>query len=132
LYRWVEHTAEVELALEGSSRREILAEALAALAELLEFGGEKGNRERRAVTISGADADDALLVAWLEELLYLAEAEGFVATDLVDLDLRSGGLEARVDGVVGEPPPLVKAVTLHRLLFEAQGDVYVARVVLDV
>jgi len=37
-----------------------------------------------------------------------------------------------VAGVLGEPPPLVKAVTYHRLAFEPSGERYVARVVLDV
>jgi SHS2 domain-containing protein len=135
VYRWVEHTSEVELALEGDSRREILADALAALAELLGFGdgdARVAGAERRVLTISEAESDDALLVAWLEELVYVAEAEGFVATELVDLQLWPDGLDARVDGVVDEPPPLVKAVTLHRLRFEPQGEGYVARVVLDV
>src|SRR4051794_28643889 len=101
VYRWVEHTSEVELALEGDSRREILADALSALAELLGFGdgdSRAAGAERRVLTISEAESDDALLVAWLEELVYVAEAEGFVATVLVDLQLWPGGLEARVDG----------------------------------
>jgi SHS2 domain-containing protein len=135
VYRWVDHTAEVELAVEGASRQEILSDALAALAELLGVGSTDragGGTQQRSLSVDEAGGDDGLLVAWLEELLYLAEMEGFVATELVDLDLRPGALRARVNGVVDEPPPLVKAVTLHRLLFRRRGAGYVARVVLDV
>ena len=35
-------------------------------------------------------------------------------------------------GFLDEPPPLVKAVTYHRLAFARSGDGYAARVILDV
>ena len=138
VYRWVDHTAEVELALEGACEREVFAAALAALAELLGFPPEKGRHEpeeQRTVTVAQGQPDGdraALLVGWLEELVFLAESQGFVATRLLDLELTPAGLGARVGGLIDAPPPLVKAVTLHRLMFEPRGEGYVARVVLDV
>lgn len=129
MYRWVDHTAEVELEIEAGGEREVLEEALRALAELL--GIEGSGDVARAVTVEAADRP-ALLAGWIEELAFLAETEGFVATRLLDVDLQSHGLHATVAGVLGEPPPLVKAVTYHRLAFEPSGERYVARVVLDV
>ena len=129
MYRWVDHTAEVELEIEAGGEREVLEEALRALAELL--GIEGSGDVARAVTVEAADRP-ALLAGWIEELAFLAETEGFVATRLVDVDMQSHGLHATVAGVLGEPPPLVKAVTYHRLAFEPSGERYVARVVLDV
>ena len=134
-YRWIDHTAEVELEIEAASERAVLEEALRALAELL--GVECDEAFAPASTIPhevSAEAADrpTLLAAWIEELAFLAESEGFVATRLVDLDLHGGDLRAIVGGVLAEPPPLVKAVTYHRLTFEPSGDGYVARVVLDV
>ena len=58
--------------------------------------------------------------------------EGFVATRVIDVSLGERSISATVGGVLGEPPPLVKAVTYHRLSFERHGERYVARVVLDV
>jgi SHS2 domain-containing protein len=128
-YRWVDHTAEVELEIEATSEREVLADALRALAELLGFAGAEDLR--RSVAVSASDRP-ALLAAWMEELAFLAESEGFVATELLELELSPDRLQATVAGVLDEPPPLVKAVTYHRLAFEPLGDGYVARVVLDV
>jgi SHS2 domain-containing protein len=128
-YRWVDHTAEVELEIEAAGEREVLEDALRALAELL--GVEGSADERRSVTAQAPDRP-ALLAAWIEELVFLAESEGFVATELVELDLGPDGARATVAGVLGEPPPLVKAVTYHRLAFERGGQGYLARVVLDV
>ena len=128
-YRWVDHTAEVELEIEASGEREVLEDALRALAELL--GAEGSVDEQRSVTAQAPDRP-ALLAAWIEELAFLAESEGFVATELIDLDLSPDGARATVAGVLDAPPPLVKAVTYHRLAFAPHGDGYVARVILDV
>jgi SHS2 domain-containing protein len=130
MYRWVDHTSEVELEIEAAGEREVLEEALRALADLL-GNGDAEDEERRAVAVEASDRP-ALLAGWIEELAYLAESEGFVATHVVELDLRTGGLDATVAGVLDEPPPLVKAVTYHRLAFEPSGAGYVARVILDV
>jgi SHS2 domain-containing protein len=131
VYRWVEHTAEVQLAIEAGSEAEVYAEALAALAELLGFADCPGGEERRTLEVSAGDRA-ALLAAWLEELVYLAESSGFVATGVESISPRERELTATVTGLLDEPPPLVKAVTYHQLTFERRGDGYVANVVLDV
>ena len=129
-YRWVDHTAEVELEIEAASERAVLGEAVRAVAELLGLQRPSG-QERRTVAVEAGDRP-ALLAGWIEELAFLAESEGFVAGRLLDVELASNGLRATVAGTIGEPPPLIKAVTYHRLAFERRGDGYVARVVLDV
>jgi protein archease len=129
-YRWVDHTAEVELEIEAAGEREVLEEAARALAELLGIDEARGDESRRLV-VSAPDRP-ALLAAWIEELAFLAESQGFVTTRVAELDLQACGLSATVTGVLGEPPPLVKAVTYHRLAFEPHGDGYLARLVLDV
>jgi SHS2 domain-containing protein len=131
VYRWVDHTAEVELEIEAASEREVLEAAMIALAELLGIDEARAGDARRAIALRVGDRP-ALLAAWIEELAFLAESDGFVATEIVELDLQAGELTATVAGVLGEPPPLVKAVTYHRLAFEPSGAGYVARVILDV
>jgi SHS2 domain-containing protein len=129
VYRWVDHTSEVELEISAGSEEEVFAAALAALAELLGVPGEP--LEQHRVEVSAQDRP-ALLAAWLEELVFLAETEGFVAKRLNWIELGQDALSAEVGGLVGEPPPVVKAVTYHGLVFEHRDGGYVARVVLDV
>jgi SHS2 domain-containing protein len=129
VYRWVDHTSELELEIEAPDEPGVLAEALTALGELL--GACRGATELRNVTV-GAPDRPALLAAWLEELVFLAESEGFVPVRAQSLRFRDGGLEATVGGCSGRPPHLVKAVTYHRLTFERGPDGYRGRVVLDV
>jgi SHS2 domain-containing protein len=129
VYRWVDHTGEVELEIEAGTEREVFADALAALAELLGVDGD--GAEHRTIVASAPDRP-ALLAAWLEELVFLAESEGFEPVRVDSLALGKAELKATVSGRLGAPPPLVKAVTYHRLAFERRDSGYFARVVLDV
>lgn len=135
MYRWLEHTSEVELELCADSERGVFEDAMGALAELLGFGETMsgGPTESRTVVVSERKRDRAsLLVGWLEELVFLAESAGFVGLRVTDFELGGSRLTACVHGVVGDPPPLVKAVTLHGLRFEPSDRGYLARVILDV
>lgn len=153
VYRWLDHTAELELELEAATERDILSDALEALRELLEgdetavladaddvrierravraSAGENYRIERRAVRATAGDRP-ALLAAWLEELLFLSESDGFIPLSVERLSLEDDALAAIVCGRVGEPRPLVKAVTYHRLQFKPSERGYRARVVFDV
>jgi SHS2 domain-containing protein len=130
VYRWVEHTAELELEIEAASAEAVFAEALAALAELL--GDGSGDPVIREIEVE-SDEPALLLVEWLGELVYLAEAEQFLPERVVSLALGDGSLRATVAGHLGEPAHLVKAVTLHRLELRQDDTVgWRGRVVLDV
>jgi SHS2 domain-containing protein len=130
VYRWVEHTAELELEIEAASAEAVFEEALAALAELLGDGG--GDRVTRELELEAREPA-LLLVEWLGELVYLSEAERFVPERVASLALGDGSLHATVEGHLGEPAHLVKAVTLHRLeLREVDTVGWRGRVVLDV
>jgi SHS2 domain-containing protein len=130
VFRWVDHTSELELEITATSEAEVFAEALAGLAELLS-NEPKGETVRRSVTAVAPDRP-ALLAAWLEELVFLAESEGFEPSGVESLELSADSLRATVAGRLGAPPPLVKAVTYHRLAFDLTADGYSATVVLDV
>ena len=128
MFRFVEHTAELEVELEADSPEGVLEEARRAFAEL--SGTGTGEPVAREVVLEAADLP-ALLAAWLDELVFLADAEGVVA-DSADLSLRGTRLTGVVRGRRGEPRPLVKAVTLHRLRFRPENGLWRGRVVLDV
>jgi SHS2 domain-containing protein len=131
VYRWVEHTAELELAVSAASEPEALADAVRALRELIDPDGTAAPVTERRVAAAGRDRP-AAFAGWLEELVYLAESEGFVAIDVLASRWDGDTLETTVAGGPGEPRPVVKAVTLHGLRFETDGRRHLARVVLDV
>jgi len=129
-YRWVEHTAEVQLEIEAATEEAVFAHALRALGELLvdDGGGEEVWRE---VAVDGRE-QATLLVEWLDELVFLAETEDFVPEDVGRLELSDHGLVASVRGHRGSPRHLVKGATYHGLVFERSPRGFRARVVLDV
>jgi SHS2 domain-containing protein len=131
VYRWIEHTGELKLLIEAPTEETIFGEALAAFAELV--GDDGGpDSEWREVELEG-DERGVLLADWLNELVYLADADGFVPTRLAQLELADGGLRASVRGHRGRPTPLVKAASLHGLEYRPTPEGrWHARVVLDV
>ena len=133
MYRWVDHTAELELHVEAPTEKGIFSESLVALGELLgeRSSDEDGEPVSHEVTASAPDLP-ALLAEWLSELAFLAETEGFVPEAVAALKLSDDELEATVSGRRGSPPPLVKAVTYHRLEMAERGGAWRATVVLDV
>jgi SHS2 domain-containing protein len=130
VYRILEHTSEVELEIEDATVEDVFAEALVAVGDLLAVAsqGEAVTREIRA------EAGDlpALLAAWIEELVYLAETDGFIPQRIERLNLDGTRLDAVVGGERSVPQSLIKAVTYHDLELEQVGGACRARVVLDV
>ena len=131
-YRFIDHTAELQLELEAPTREDVFREAVAALGDLLAGdGASAGEEDDRGVCVQARD-NPALLVAWLDELVFLAESEGLVPSNVVWLELGAGEVRGRVSFRSGSPPHLVKGVTYHDLAFTCEGETWRARVVLDV
>jgi protein archease len=134
VYRWLEHTAELGLLIEAASDEDVFREALAAFTELI-GDGDTRERERLDVPVALRAATVAdLLVAWLEELVFLADTERLVPDEAHELRLEAGEPELRaiVRGSRGAPRPIVKAVTYHGLEFAREGGRSRAHVVFDV
>jgi SHS2 domain-containing protein len=133
MYRWVEHTGELELEIESDSEAGVLTEAVDAVGELLAEDEETpdGPRLEREITLTAVDRP-RLLAAWLGELAFLAETEGLVPSGLRQLRVGESTLDAVVFAHRADPPHLIKAVTYHRLSFEQVDGRWRAHAVLDV
>jgi SHS2 domain-containing protein len=141
MHSWVDHTGELELSLAASSREELFGEALAALGELLAAhepddgaGADRapdGEEIELEITVSAPD-HATLLAEWLSELAFHAESAELVPLRVERFELADGSLEATVVARCGRPPPLVKAVTYHRLGMWNEEGAWRARVVIDV
>jgi SHS2 domain-containing protein len=130
LYRWLDHTGEMELEIEAPDEAAVFRDAVAALAELMaeEAGGEPVVIE---LDVTARDRP-ALLAECLNELLFLAETEEFVPSRLTRVELAGERLLATVEGHRGAVSPLVKGATYHRLRIERSPAGWKAGVVLDV
>ena len=127
------HTAEVKLRVRGPDFPALAAEAARALAAL-EVGGEMppATGDAREIVLRAGDLG-ALLVDWLNELIYLAETERWVATEFAPEP--GGALELRMrarGATVDTAPSRVKAATHHGLDVRATAGGVEAEVVFDV
>lgn len=132
-FRWAEHVGELELWIESPDEPAVFVDALQALGELVGDVDAPGQRGPESLEVTAAGEDRAvLLAAWLEELCFLAETDGFAADTVDDLALEPGRVRARIRGRRASRPDLVKAVTYHRLSFAPSDGGWRAVVVLDV
>jgi SHS2 domain-containing protein len=132
-HEFLEHTGEVHLHVAATSLAELLAESGRALAGLLLRGRSPSPVGRWEDVEVGSTDRTALLVDWLNELIYRADADREVP---VEFELREAGESAvrgRIRGVqVQESPALVKAATLHGAKVETTARGVEGDVILDV
>lgn len=131
----IEHTADVGIIAYGRSLEELFANAAVGMMSFLIDLASLRLIQQRTVT---ADADDreGLLIAWLNELLVLLNADGFVPGRFTVRDLTDTRLRAEVAGEPVDPRRHrfhldVKAATYHGLEIKHDG-LWQARVIFDV
>jgi len=127
------HTSEVRLVLQAPTLRELYGQAAAALAEVMCVGSRPASgTQPHEVQIEARDAA-ALLVDWLDELIFQVEQTGLVYPAP---EIRSASAQRLNASMTGEEPiewkTPVKAATFHDLRVEEDGDGYRAVVVVDV
>jgi len=127
-----EHTGELKLRIEAPTLPEIFAEAGRALAEAMGAAMSDGPLVARRIEVDASDRE-ALLVDWLNELVFLSEVEKVVFQQF-RIELPSERrLVASLSGVkVDRLRNPVKAATYHGLAISERPDGFVATVVLDV
>jgi SHS2 domain-containing protein len=134
-YRQIPHTADLAWRIWGDSLPELFENAARALTATMADLRFIRRREVREVTLESVDRE-ALLVDWLNHLLYLFDVDGFLGRDFQVISLSPERLEARVQGEFFDPErhrekTAVKAATYHHLEIVQQDDRWQATVVLD-
>lgn len=131
-YEQVEHTADLALRICGQDMRELFANAASAMfCELAEMCTVVPGVQQ-LVEVDGIDYE-ALLVNWLNELLYLHETRGEVYSTFDIHELSCQALRATIRGEHTEVVRMqIKAATFHNLKIERTGTGCVVTVVFDV
>jgi len=133
-FELLEHTADVGIRARGATLEEAFEQASLGLAEVL-GALRPGSGERVAVEVSAGDPG-ALLVDWLNEVLWLHETRGHAAIAAVRVERVTGDRAAGSVTFSSTDPPadgtFVKAVTYHRLRVGRDAGGWLAEVYLDV
>ena len=131
-----DHTADIGLEAWGATFGEALAEAGLGLQAIMLHGGAVRLRGSRMFEVTADDAG-ALVVAWLSELLYAFETDGWLSAT-IDVSVNDEcrlSATARGETFDEERHVLgvgVKAVSYHDLAVQCESDAVRVRVILDV
>jgi SHS2 domain-containing protein len=134
-YRQMAHTADVAYHIRGNSLAEVYVNAAQALTATITDRRRLRPRETRTIEVEAPDRE-ALLVAWLNHLLYLYDVDGFLGRDFEILELQDERLVAQARGEVFDPERhvgknAVKAATYHHLEITPRDHGWQATVILD-
>jgi SHS2 domain-containing protein len=134
-FEFIDHTADIGLIAYGNSVEEVFINAAYGMFSLI-ADLEKVAEVMSHQVVAEAPDQEELLVTWLNELLYLFDAEGLIFSrfDIADLGqryLRAMAYGEKVDPLRHNLKTQVKAATYHQLKLE-KGDGFSARIILDV
>jgi SHS2 domain-containing protein len=135
-YEFFDHAADVGIRCRASSVGELFEAAAKAMMEWA--GPAPGGRDSVSLQVS-LEAEDleALLVRWLQEILYLFNQKHlyFVAANslrVADTELQSELLARSWDPSSCGEYQEIKAITYHQLRVCEEGGSWHARVILDI
>lgn len=135
-YEVLEHTADLKIRAFGKDLKELfcnIAEGMfhSISPKTIEPKPEL-EEKREKVSLTSTDRE-ALLVDWLNELLYLYNVNRKIYIDFKISKLTDTELEAEVLGVTPkEEEVLIKAATYHGLKIEKKNSIWQVTVVFDI
>ena len=132
-YKIIDHEADVGFEIYGKTLEDLYKNAVEALFSLIIEPGERRPEKGKRFDLTD---DQGLLIAFLNELLYLWDMEGFIPKDL-SLKIENKKLTGTVIGGIYNPSRdkikrEVKAVTYHKFSIEETNDMLKATIIVDV
>ena len=140
-YKFLEHTADVKFQAFGSSAEELFENSALALKEAICGKIKVKDKIRKKFIIESPSKDltevdyEKMLYSFLEELLYLLDAENFLLNKVKVKIVQKTRLEAVAVGDKAKNYKFtnsVKAVTYNEMFIKKQKDKWVSQVVVDV
>lgn len=130
-FREIEHAADWELEVWGPNLEALFEQAAEGMFSLLGLRLATGRRNRRSLVLEAADFE-TLLVDFLNELLFLADSDGF-GPERFNLEISGGRLAAMIEGApIAERSKEIKAATFAGLVIRRGEHGLETRVVFDV
>ncbi|MDD5288440.1 MAG: archease [Dehalococcoidales bacterium] len=132
----IDHTADIGITAYGNDMKQAFANAACGLFSLITELDTVNGKERREIEVTAPDRE-ALLVNWLNELIYLFETRQmlfnrFELTTLTDTGLKAAGFGESFDASRHHLKREVKATTYHMLKVEQSEGGWRAQVIFDI
>lgn len=133
-YKFLEHTADVKFQAFGSSLEEAFTNSALALKETMLGKLRVKSKIKKTIKVKGRD-NEALLYQFLEQFLYLLDAENFLFAEIKKIKIKDEKLEAEITGNKASNYKFtndVKAVTYNQMFVRKEKNKFICQVVLDV
>ena len=133
-FKFLEHTADIKFQVFGETLAEIFENSVLAFANYVSNDQKISSGKGKIINVSGEDSE-SLLYNFFDELIYLLDAENFIATK-AKVTLRGNNLKAELFGDSAskyEGLKQIKAATYAEMFIKklSSGN-WQAQVVLDV
>jgi SHS2 domain-containing protein len=135
----IDHTADIGIVAYGKTKREVFINAAKGMFEII-AGENRDLKENFYAKIKlEAKSLEDLLIAWLNELLYISEVKLVILNKFIIKELSDGQIKAEVGGTKINHLSVrikreVKAVTYHRLEIKKDegSGLWRAQVIFDI
>jgi SHS2 domain-containing protein len=135
----IDHTADIGIVAYGKTKREVFINAAKGMFEII-AGENRDLKENFYAKIKlEAKSLEDLLIAWLNELLYISEVKLVILNKFIIKELSNGQIKAEVGGTKINHLSIrikreVKAVTYHRLEIkkDEESGLWSAQVIFDI
>lgn len=131
-FEFLEHTADIKFKLHGVTLQEVFENGVLAFAAYMSNNKKISPSKAKVIDVKGEDTS-SLLYNFFDELVYLVDAEKFVACK-ASITLRGNNLHAEIYGDSTSKYTLkqIKAATYAEMAVEKKKSGWEAIVVLDV
>jgi len=135
----IDHTADIGIVAYGKTKREVFINAAKGMFEIIAGENRDLKENFYAKIILEAKSLEDLLIAWLNELLYISEVKLVILNKFKIKELSDGQIKAEVGGTKINHLSVrikreVKAVTYHRLEIkkDEESGLWSAQVIFDI
>ncbi len=134
-YESLDISGDAGLRIRGENLEELFENAAAGMSGLITNTSGIKETEKKEFVLS-FDNHESLLVRWLNEIIFLFDAHGFIGR-LFSVSFKGNTLEARISGGIFDPEVnegrlLIKAATYHRLSLKKINSHWEATVIFDI
>ncbi len=135
-FKILEHTADIGIIAYGEDVNKAFINAAKGLFSLIIDPEEVRVKKSREIMVTAPDRE-ALLVNWLNELIYLLDAEGtlfknFEIINITETELKAKGYGEKINTKKHHLKREVKAATYHQLKIEQTAEGWRAQVIFDI
>jgi len=131
--KFLPHTADIKFQASGPTIEKAFEESAKALRQTITKLKIQEKKEKE-ISIKAKDKE-SLLYNFLEEFLFLLDAEDFLLSKIKQIKIKNLSLTATLLGDKASSYKIsndVKAITYNQMFVKKQGDKFICQVVLDV